>query len=208
MARVEYILDRDIFGESIKMIAGKRLVVDLGSGTRFHKDLSGYKSLFKDIRYFALDIRFHPALDIVADAENLPLKDNCANAVICSGVIHLAQEPQKAAWEIYRILDKEGVAFISLPFLYPYHGSKVQKDFYRFTKDGLEYIFRDFSEMKIQPRGGYINTSFNFMTGFKIRNKFFMQFLEKPLSVLISILRRKAINRLHNPIGFNILLRK
>lgn len=208
MVKINYILDRDIFDESIREITGKKRVIDLGSGSRFHKRLSKYKGLFRGSRYMALDIHFHPELDIVADAENLPLKDNCANGVICSGVLHLAPEPQKAVSEIYRILYKGGLAFISLPFLYPYHASKAQKDFWRFTKDGLEYIFRDFSEMKLQPCGGYINTSLNFMTGFKIRNKFFMKFLEKPLSILVGLLRRKAINRLHNPIGFNILLRK
>lgn len=208
MARIEYVLDRDIFDESIRGIAKERCVIDLGSGTRFHKELSKYKSLFKDIRYYALDIHFHPALDIVADVQNLPLKDNCAKAVICSGILHLAPEPAKAVEEIYRILDKEGAAFVSLPFLYPYHASKVQKDFWRFTKDGLEYTFRNFSEMKLQPCGGYINTLLNFMTGFKVRNKFLIDILERPLSGLVGFLRKKAINRLHNPIGFNILLRK
>ncbi len=209
--QIEYILDRDIFGDSIREITKNKVVIDLGSATRFHKQLSKYKLLFKDIRYYALDINFHPELDIVADIQNLPLKNNCIEAVLCKDVLEHVLEPFKAVDEIYRILNKGGLAFISVPFLHPYHASEAQKDFYRFTKDGLEYMFRNFSEMKLQPCGGYINTTLNFMFAFKLKkNRFFLSMLEKPLWILVNFLRRKAIiiNRLHNPIGFNVLLKK
>lgn len=206
--RIEYILNRDIFGESVKKITEKGVVIDAGSSAPFNGQLSRYKSLFKNIRYYALDINFHPELDIIADIQNLPLKNNCIEAVICRDVLEHVPEPFKAIEEIHRILNKGGLLFISIPFLYPYHAAEGQKDLYRFTKDGLEYMFRDFGEMKLQPCGGYINTTLNFMTGFKFRNCFFIDIFEKPLSILLGFLRRKAINSLHHPAKFNILLKK
>lgn len=209
MAKIEYVFDRDIFEESIRQISKKRAVVDLGSAVRFNKQLSKYKLLFKDTRYYALDIHFHPDLDIVADIQNLPLKDNCIEGIICKDVLYLIPEPWKAVEEICRILKKGGSVFVSLPFLYPYHPPKGQKDLYRFTKDGLEYMFRNFSEIKLQPVGsGYINTLLNFMTGFKLQNRFFMNMLEKILCILVKFCAKKPINRSHNAIGFNVLLRK
>ena len=208
MNKIEYILDRDIYDESMREIANRKIVIDLGSATPFSKRLSKYKLLFKTTHYYALDIQLHPDLDIVADIQDLPLRDNCLKGVICSGVLHLVAEPQKAVEEIYRILNKGGLVFISIPFLYPYHASMTQKDFYRFTKDGLEYMFRNFDKIKLQPFGNYINTTLNFIFGFKLRNRFLMNILEKPLWLLISLWRRRPINNLHNPIGFNILLIK
>lgn len=206
--QIEYILDRDIFDESIREIAKKKVVINLGSATRFHKQLLEYRFLFKNIHYYVLDIHSHPELDIIADIQNLPLKNNCIEGVICTDVLDFVAQPLKAVEEIHRVLNKEGLAFVSVLFLHPYRASKVRKDFYRFTKDGLEYMFRNFSEMKLQPCGGYTNTLLNFMTGFKLRNRYLINILERPLCILVKFLCRKTINNLHNPIGFNILLKK
>lgn len=116
-------------------------------------------------------------------------------------------EPQKAVEQIHRCLKMGGIAFFRLPFLHPYHGQDYF-DGYRFTKDGLKYLFKSFSEIKIQPCGDYINVLLNFITGFKLRKQFFIVILEKPLRILVRFLRKKTINRLHNPMGFNILAKK
>lgn len=126
--RSELVLDRDIFDESIREIVKRKVVVDLGSSTRFNKQLSKYKPLFQYIHYFALDINFYPELDIVADIQHLPLRDNCIEAIICKDVLEHVPEPLEVVNEIYRVLNKGGLAFISTPFLYPYHASKAQKD--------------------------------------------------------------------------------
>lgn len=210
MAKVEYILDKDLFDESIKEIAKLREVIDLGSAVRFHKQLEKYRYLFKENHYYALDLNFDQDLDIIADIQNLPVRSSRIEGIICKDVLYWLPEPLEAVEEMYRILKKGGLVFISVPFLYPYHASETRKDLYRFTKDGLEYMFRNFSEMKLQPwdGGGYINTLFSFMTGFKFRNQFFMNLLGGGITDLIGFLRGRAINRLHNPTGFNILLKK
>lgn len=42
-----------------------------------------------------------------------------------------------------------GGAFFYVPFLYPYHGSQGTPDCYRFTRDALYYMFRDFSRLQL-----------------------------------------------------------
>lgn len=47
--QIEYILDKDIFDESIREIAKKKVVLDIsaGAGSPFRKKLSKYKPFFK-----------------------------------------------------------------------------------------------------------------------------------------------------------------
>lgn len=203
----EYILDRNIFEESIREIAKKEIILDLGGKERFHKALSKYGSIFKNSNYYCFDITKDKKVDIVGDIQELPFKDNSIDAIICLSVLEHLFEPQKAVEQIRRCLKIGGIAFFYLPFLHPYHG-RDYFDGYRFSKDSLEYMFRNFSEMKLQPCGGYINTLFNFITGFRLKNRFSLYFLEKPLYFLIKLLRGRPVNKLHNPIGFNILLKK
>jgi len=51
---------------------------------------------------------------LVADAENLPFKDNSFNVVYSFGVLHHTLNIQKAMDEIYRVLESKGKAVISL----------------------------------------------------------------------------------------------
>ena len=211
MRKIEYILDRNIFDESIKEIAEKKTVLDIGAGSPFRKELSKYKPLFENCYYYSSDIRFYPQLSIISDVQEIPFKDESSDAVICSGVIHLVFEPYQAIKEIYRVLKKGGAAFFYVPFLYPYHGAEEQKDLYRFSKDGLIYLFRDFSEIKLQPIGNYIDVALNFLTGFKFNRALhskFGDFAVKSLERIISLTGKKEINPLHNPSGFNLLVKK
>jgi len=51
--------------------------------------------------------------------------------------------------------------------LYGYHGAKNYKDYYRFTKDGVEYMFSDFIGAKVVEVRGYFGTLALFMPVFK-----------------------------------------
>lgn len=212
MAKVEYILDRDIFDESIREIAKGKLVIDVGAKEPFHKNLSKYKYLFKNTAYYALDIHYHSELDVIGDVQALPFKKGCADGIICYSVIELVLEPQKAVKEIYRILKTGGIAFVYVPFFYPYCGNdKDRIDCYRFSKDAIVYMFGDFNQIILQPEQGYINVALNFITGFKLKKFFsskFAQNLESFLENVIYLIRGKRVNRLHSTTGYNIMLRK
>lgn len=208
--QIEYVLDRDIFEESIRALAKQKCVFDVGAGMPFNKRLKRYQQIFLG-RYYSLDTHYHPDLDVVADAQNLPLKPSSIDGVICCGLIHLVPEPRKVINQIYEVLREGGMAFFSIPFLFPYHGKPNGNDYYRFTKDSIIYILKDFKKIKIQPEGDYLITALNFLTGFKFRYGLWtkcMEYLSKILGKIVSIFRGKDINPLHNPIGFNVLVIK
>lgn len=204
--QIEYVLDRDIYEESIKILAKKECVVDIGAGAPFNKKLKKYQQMFLG-RYYSLDVRYHSDLDIIADAQNLPIKPFSIDGIICANLIYLVPEPRKVVNQIYEVLKEDGMAFFSIPFLFPYHGKSNENDYYRFTKDGIIYIFRDFRKIKIQPIGSYLDVTLNFLTGFKFRYGFLTKYIEYLSKILekITLIFRGKINRLSNPLGFNVL---
>jgi len=158
------------FNNKISEIAKEKEVLDIGGGFRFQKDLLKYQQLFTNSNYRTLDIeeKYYP--DIVGDITDMPLKDESIDAIICKAVLEHVAEPQMAVKEIYRVLKKRGKCFVYVPFLYPYHAHQgVYKDYYRYTEDGIRYLFRDFKSIEICPVRGNLETVFNLTYLRKIR---------------------------------------
>lgn len=205
--KVEIVTDRDIFDECMQQMTQQHLVLDLGGRRRFHKRLGPFREIFVSVHYYCLDILPAPDLDVVGDLLLLPFAAEVADGVICNAVLEHVYEPQLAAREIYRVLKPEGVAFLHVPFLYPYHGSQGEPDCYRFTRDGLLYMFRDFSEMRLQPVDSYVGTTLRFLTGFTSPKKAAL-ILTAPLERLVEWLRGRRLSRETQTSGYNIWVRK
>lgn len=150
------------FEDKIREIAKEKNILDIGGGFRFQKEMGRYKVLFEKANYRVLDKEETYQPDIIGDVQNLPLEDESLDAVICKAVLEHVPRPRKAVREIYRVLKNGGKCLVYVPFLYPYHAHKgVYKDYYRYTKDGIRYLFRNFSEIEICPVRGNMETIFN-----------------------------------------------
>jgi SAM-dependent methyltransferase len=150
------------FEEKIRIIARSKNILDIGGGFRFQKGLEKYKKLFENSNYIVLDIESSYRPDIVGDVHNLPQQSESVDAVICKAVLEHVYNPHKAVDEIYRILKKSGKCLVYVPFLYPYHGQKEgYNDYYRYTDDGIRYLFRKFSSIEICPVRGNLETVLN-----------------------------------------------
>ncbi len=87
------------------------------------------------------------------------------DGIVCLAVIEHVYDPLAAANNLYALLKPGGFCFAYVPFLYRYHGPTdlVYQDFFRYTRDGVAYLFRDFADVTIYPsRGGY-STIFNLL---------------------------------------------
>ena len=60
--------------------------------------------------------RDYSKVDIIADIENIPIKDGTFDAVLCVEVLEHTKNPNVALKEIYRVLKKGGTLILTAPF--------------------------------------------------------------------------------------------
>lgn len=153
-----------------KILKEKKSVLDIGGGLRISKKVGNRYDknnewmlpLLEKVSYKILDPVPDYSPDIVGDIHDLPLSENSQDSVICMAVLEHVENPKKATEEMYRVLKKGGYAFIYVPFLYYYHAERgYYKDYWRFTKDSLDMLFKEFSKVEIQSVRGALETWLN-----------------------------------------------
>jgi len=141
------------YAQSLMALSKKKVVLDIGTYARFYGMPPDIRPLFGD-NYKAVGLADNTDLDYVASIYALPFPDCHADGVICLQVFEHLQEPFKAADELYRIMAPAGEALITVPFMEPKHGQRSGGDFFRYTDEGLRYLFNKFSKIEISPQGG------------------------------------------------------
>ena len=89
------------------------------------------------------------------------------DVIICLAVLEHCYNPFEATKNIHDMLNDNGVLFGYVPFLFNYHAPTDSKfnDFYRFSKDGLSYLLKDYNSVEIFPVRGKISTIANMLFG-------------------------------------------
>ena len=134
------------------------VLVDVGCGKK------PYEIIFSPYvtEYIGIDHQDSPhgvgAVDIVGDAYDTTLADNCCDVVLLTEVLEHLEEPKAALVEISRILKPGGLVICTVPFFWHIH--EEPRDFYRYTEFGLSYLFREagFDDIQIKPLSGYVVT--------------------------------------------------
>jgi 2-polyprenyl-3-methyl-5-hydroxy-6-metoxy-1,4-benzoquinol methylase len=97
-----------------------------------------------------MDINPDSGADYIADLCN---QNECSPAsatfdvIICTEVLEHTLNPFKAVDEIFRMLKHGGIVYATTPFNFRIHGPSP--DCYRFTKNGLNELFKKFEKIKI-----------------------------------------------------------
>lgn len=138
-------------------ITGKK-VLDLGVGSKPAKDfVKGDSKLYVTMD---VDAQFNP--DIIGD---LNLKPHIWNykakgesveiqryeVIFCLETLEHLWNPLEAVRTVYKLLEEEGVAYFSTPFLNPYHD---QIDYARYTDEWYSRVLVEvgFKDIEIKPR--------------------------------------------------------
>ena len=160
-----------------------KVILDLGTPWSFRKELKHYEQDFTGVHYFSLGYKifdgkgpYFPHVD--GDICQLPFKTDSVDGIICKEVLEHVYNPFLAVHEMVRVLKRGGRLFCTLPFIYPYHGSGSDKDFWRFSQDGIECLFSEFGEVQIVPSGGYFYILQSFLPIFV--NRILFNFLVIP----------------------------
>ncbi len=123
---------------------------------------SPYLKFIPHKKYLRLDISPVARPDYVADIHKTDLPSNAFDAIIASEVLEHLYDPGKAVNEIYRMLKHGGTCVISTPAFYPFHPDP--NDYFRFTTDSLNYLFRRFRTVDIRPHGNRIHLIWQILT--------------------------------------------
>jgi SAM-dependent methyltransferase len=87
----------------------------------------------------------------VLDATDMDLADDSVDNFVCVSVLEHIALPQRAIDEMHRSLRPGGLALITYPFMFPFHGAP--SDYSRYTYVGLIHMFRKFRIDKIEVMG-------------------------------------------------------
>lgn len=104
-------------------------------------DVGGIQNPVKD-RVKSWKVTKYEILDIPEYDLDMPYLGNfdvLADVVFCLEVFEYLINPIQAIKNIHKILKKGGVAYISIPFVYPVH-NEVELDSLRYTENGFKRI--------------------------------------------------------------------
>jgi SAM-dependent methyltransferase len=138
---------RKLFSEWLqKLPEGPLRVLDVGGR------IQPYRALLKgrEGSYIAVDPQVTGLVNVVAVGENLPLKDESVDLVLCTGMLCYAKDPVRVIAEIRRVLIPGGTLLLGVPAMHPYH---AENDRWRFFPDGLRILLSGFSHVEIRPEG-------------------------------------------------------
>ena len=140
--------------------------------------------------------------DICSDISGL---ENKYDKIICLSILEHVYDPFKAVINLKKMLKNNGIIFGYVPYLYHYHAPKDLKfqDYFRFSKDSLAYLFKDFSSVELYPIRGRISTPFNLMFAGRWKN-----YMEKTkINIFLDKLSSDEKN-LKQCSGFNFVVKK
>jgi len=147
-----------IHNEQLKQYAErhiKGLLIDIGCGDDQYKEmLAPYVRRHVGFDHLGTNHDKSKA-DFFASAYHIPVADNTFDSAICTAVLEHLEEPEEAVRECHRALKSGAVAIYSIPFIWHVH--EDPRDFYRFTKYGIKYIFEKagFEVIEVKALSGF-----------------------------------------------------
>lgn len=141
-------ITRSHLEDFIKRYKNDGLVLDIGCGP------SPYKRYFPN--RIGLDTASKDGVDVVATIYELPFENEKFDIILCTEVLEHLNSPESAIKEIARVLKKEGVLILTTRFLFPLHD--VPDDYYRYTKYGLRYLFKDWEIVELKEETNTLET--------------------------------------------------
>lgn len=131
-------------------------IVDLGGGKPSYLKILAPKGSFLN-----MDRVMAAQPDFVGDLEKtVPIRDNSADAVLLINALEHVYNFQHVADEMCRILKKDGLGLVFVPFLVGYHTHSTKNflidDYFRYSKSALQHVFAQsgFCKIQISPMGG------------------------------------------------------
>ena len=131
-------------------------VLNIGAGGEIKNII---KKNFKNVFEIDIDSKRNPdqIIDLCNDRFSKIIRYK-PNLVCIFEVLEHTTNPLKAVNNIYKIINKGDFVLASVPFIFHIHDEP--HDYFRFTKFGLKLLFKDFANVKIYERNGWLEAIF------------------------------------------------
>ena len=151
----------DFRDQILKDIKSQDDVLDIGKAMRDKYEKINCNSVE------TLDVNdFGSYPDIVCDiCSDITGLENKYDKIICIAILEHVYNPFDAVKNLFKMLKPDGLIYGYVPYLYHYHAPKDLKfqDYFRFSKDALAYLFKDFNEVELFPVRGRVSTPFSLL---------------------------------------------
>jgi SAM-dependent methyltransferase len=128
------------------------VVLTIGSGGVINELLYSYSENNSfNVNSFDIDQGRKP--DIVGDICTHEFDSNYFDYIVICEVLEHVHSPHLAISNLFKTLKPGGKLILTTPFTLPIH--EAPRDYYRYTKYGLEFLLREFSEVKVMARNSY-----------------------------------------------------
>jgi hypothetical protein len=123
-------------------------IIEVGSRHYAPENAINYRQVCPNETFVGVDQSAGSNVDIVVDFtgpfETLmeSLGHRTFKTVICCSVLEHVPNVFQMAQNISRITGENGILFMSVPFVWPFHG--YPSDYWRFTPEAIKYLFPDF----------------------------------------------------------------
>jgi ubiquinone/menaquinone biosynthesis C-methylase UbiE len=139
---------------SVKRHVRGRLI-DIGCGPKpYAKLLQPYVTEHVGVDHIGT-LHSKAEVDLWGTAYDIPAPDASFDSALCTAVLEHLEEPEAALRECHRVLSAGGVAIYTVPFIWHLH--EEPRDFYRFSKYGLRYLFEKvgFEIVELEALSGF-----------------------------------------------------
>ena len=170
-------------------------------------DLGGHKSPKRgrfnieehelQVRYANLSASHRP--DVQADAAMLPFKDESFDVVVCAETLEHVLDPVRVMREVYRVLRRQGILLMTVPFLFPIHADPY--DYCRYTdhywREHLQKV--GFLEVAVEEQGLFWSVVVDMVRAWFYertrRGRPRSHFMQNLIAAIIAKGKRFALNR-------------
>src|SRR3954469_17186649 len=135
---------RLIFTEWLDRIKPGSRVLDVGGRYQPYRPLVEQKAR----EYIAVDVQNTDLVDVVANGEELPFKNESFDVVIATGVFEYFYKPHEAACNMHRILTPGGMLLMSVAAVAPRF---VDEECWRYMPRSLRSVLSPFSQVTVMP---------------------------------------------------------